>query len=118
MAQAQCNTCRKPLTKGAKFCGFCGAKVLDRCPKCGNANLPGPNFCIQCGAAIKDIPRSSSGEMPETELEDELKVYKASWEEGHHIITCPACAAKNRIPSSKLQLAPTCGRCKKPLPTG
>ncbi len=31
-------------------------------------------------------------------------------------ITCPACGAKNRIPASKLHLAPKCGRCKEGLP--
>jgi thioredoxin 2 len=33
------------------------------------------------------------------------------------VIQCPACGAKNRVPSEKLRagLEPICGRCKKPL---
>lgn len=29
-----------------------------------------------------------------------------------HFLICPACAAKNRVPSSRLQQAPLCGKCK------
>ncbi|WP_417615846.1 thioredoxin TrxC [Oceanisphaera sp.] len=29
-----------------------------------------------------------------------------------HMLICPACAAKNRVPSSRLQQAPLCGKCK------
>jgi thioredoxin 2 len=31
------------------------------------------------------------------------------------IVTCPACGAKNRIPSSRLSEAPVCGKCRESL---
>jgi uncharacterized membrane protein YvbJ len=115
---AKCNSCGKTIPKNAQFCGFCGTKVLDRCPKCGNTELPGPNFCIRCGAPLRATSGSASGAPASDEdLEAELNVYKASWEEGHHIITCPHCGAKNRIPTSRLQMNPSCGRCRQPLPS-
>ena len=33
-------------------------------------------------------------------------------------VVCPACAATNRVPSSRLGQGPVCGRCKAPLLTG
>ena len=30
-------------------------------------------------------------------------------------VVCPACASINRVPATRLDSAPTCGRCKKPL---
>ena len=119
----KCGACGRPMAKGAQFCGFCGAKLLDRCPKCGNTDLSGPNFCTRCGASLRATEGSGSGTgrtdgraASDEDLEAELNVYKASWEEGQNIITCPYCGAKNRIPNSKLQLSPSCGRCKKVLP--
>src|SRR5262245_28118742 len=114
---AKCNQCGKAVPKNAQFCGFCGSKVLDRCPKCGNTDLPGPNFCIRCGAALRDSVKSADAAPTEADLEAELKVYKASWEEGQRIITCPHCGAKNRIPASRAALHPACGRCRQPLPS-
>ncbi|MGO2088668.1 MAG: thioredoxin TrxC [Oceanisphaera sp.] len=29
-----------------------------------------------------------------------------------HFLICPACSAKNRVPQSRLQQAPLCGKCK------
>jgi double zinc ribbon protein/thioredoxin family protein len=114
---AKCNNCGKTLSKTAQFCGFCGAKVLEACPRCGNTELPGPNFCIRCGAPLRNTVAPSPGAPPSDEdLEAELKVYKASWEEGQHVVTCPHCGAKNRVPVSKLQLGASCGRCRQPLP--
>ncbi|WP_318248273.1 MULTISPECIES: thioredoxin TrxC [Novosphingobium] len=34
------------------------------------------------------------------------------------IITCPSCAAANRVPRAKLGASGTCGRCKQPLFAG
>ena len=34
------------------------------------------------------------------------------------IITCPACAAANRLPSNRLAKGGICGRCKQPLFSG
>ncbi len=34
------------------------------------------------------------------------------------IVPCPACGTKNRVPVSRLQQGPRCGRCKAPLPVG
>jgi hypothetical protein len=117
---AKCNNCGKTIPKGAQFCGYCGSKVLDRCPKCGNTELPGPNFCIRCGAPLRSTPGigTSAEGTGDEELEAELKVYKAGWEEGQHIVTCPHCGAKNRVPATKTRMAPSCGRCRQPLRLG
>ena len=32
-----------------------------------------------------------------------------------HFLICPACQAKNRVPSTRLSQAPQCGKCKKSL---
>jgi len=37
--------------------------------------------------------------------------------ESLHIV-CPHCAAVNRLPSARLNAAPNCGQCKRPLFTG
>ncbi len=35
---------------------------------------------------------------------------------GHLIVPCPSCGVKNRIPQSKINLGPKCGKCGSPIP--
>ena len=35
-----------------------------------------------------------------------------------HLVTCPSCLARNRVPDARLPDAPTCGKCGKPLFSG
>ncbi len=112
---AHCRECKKSLPKGAKFCGHCGAKAVILCPSCGATDLPGPNFCVKCGANLRTGAKPRD---PEEAIEDELKIYKAGWTEGYQVVTCVQCGAKNRIPKTKMERGPSCGRCKAPLSLG
>ncbi|WP_375055998.1 thioredoxin TrxC [Zobellella sp. DQSA1] len=37
---------------------------------------------------------------------------------GEHFLICPACGAKNRVPTMRLQQSPQCGKCKASLLPG
>jgi len=45
----ECKNCSKTNKQGARFCGYCGAKLFMQCPECGSAQDPDLRFCNQCG---------------------------------------------------------------------
>ena len=48
----KCKYCYAELKQGAKFCPFCGKKVLEqeKCVKCGEQIKAGALFCPYCGS--------------------------------------------------------------------
>lgn len=51
--------CGKQMSKGAKFCNFCGTALVmevevkaNRCPSCGMILTPSSRFCNNCGTKI------------------------------------------------------------------
>jgi class 3 adenylate cyclase/predicted ATPase len=48
----QCSACGSANEAGRKFCGECGASLLQACPACAAANGPGVKFCGECGALL------------------------------------------------------------------
>lgn len=58
-----CQFCQSPLTKDARFCSHCGAKVKQAktaCGHCQHENPTGAQFCAGCGTSIGEIPVESS----------------------------------------------------------
>lgn len=49
-----CPKCSAPITEGLKFCGNCGAKVLNTltCPSCNHENPENTKFCGNCGQKL------------------------------------------------------------------
>jgi class 3 adenylate cyclase/predicted ATPase len=62
----RCSKCGGDNPPGKKFCGDCGAPLINACPKCGAENPPAKRFCGDCGTAltagnvIAQSPASSS----------------------------------------------------------
>jgi class 3 adenylate cyclase/predicted ATPase len=62
----RCSKCGGDNPSGKKFCGDCGAPLINSCPKCGAENPPAKRFCGDCGTAltagnvIAQSPASSS----------------------------------------------------------
>ena len=48
----RCSNCRYDNPDGAKFCGECGKKLVNRCQGCGRENPPTNKFCYECGLQI------------------------------------------------------------------
>ena len=48
-----CAACGTDNAAGRKFCGGCGAPLLQACPSCGSNNEPGMRFCGECGTALE-----------------------------------------------------------------
>ena len=46
-----CPRCQKENPAEARFCLFCGEKLVTICPRCGTALPPDARFCSACGAA-------------------------------------------------------------------
>ena len=62
-----CKACGKELMSGAKFCMYCGAKVVLTCPRCG-AELPDvAKYCFHCGAQVSQLTQ----EKPKKILRDD-----------------------------------------------
>ena len=51
----QCNQCQSINDRGRKFCGNCGAKLLQICSNCNFSNDIGDKFCGGCGAKLQDL---------------------------------------------------------------
>ena len=48
-----CPSCKATISRTAKFCNNCGAKVEQViCPQCGLAANPGAKFCYGCGKEL------------------------------------------------------------------
>jgi len=66
----RCSKCGGDNPTGKKFCGDCGAPLVNSCPKCGAENPPAKRFCGDCGTAltaghvIVQSPASSSSPPP------------------------------------------------------
>ncbi|MBV9182467.1 MAG: zinc ribbon domain-containing protein [Acidobacteria bacterium] len=64
-----CPRCESDNPSGKRFCGDCGAPLINSCPKCGVENPPGKRFCGDCGtslaasSATARSPASSSGTL-------------------------------------------------------
>ncbi len=52
----QCNQCQSTNDRGRKFCGNCGAKLLQVCSKCNFSNGSDDKFCGGCGEKLQDLP--------------------------------------------------------------
>src|SRR5215469_3619749 len=71
----RCSKCGSGNPAGKKFCGDCGAPLMNRCFQCGADNLPGKRFCGDCGAAL--APRDAAEPSPgfsRTKLESPITV--------------------------------------------
>ncbi len=63
-----CPRCGTENSAGRKFCGECGAGLLQACPACGSATEPGTKFCGECGAALQEAPAPDPGAVPPAAL--------------------------------------------------
>ncbi|MHA1268326.1 MAG: zinc-ribbon domain-containing protein [Candidatus Helarchaeota archaeon] len=52
-----CPNCNKLNASNAKFCAFCGKKLIEKnpniCPYCGENIVPKSKFCSNCGASLE-----------------------------------------------------------------
>jgi hypothetical protein len=56
-----CAGCGRSVDPGNRFCGHCGAAVLQVCGSCGKENPPGHRFCGGCGSSLE---ASADGSVP------------------------------------------------------
>ena len=56
----QCQECKSPIQKAAKFCPQCGHQqlVFNQCSSCGKNLAPGAKFCSRCGLPVEEKPTS------------------------------------------------------------
>jgi len=59
-----CPRCGTENSAGRKFCGECGAGLLQACPACGSAIEPGTKFCGECGTALTEAAAPRAGAAP------------------------------------------------------
>ena len=48
----RCAQCGAENSAGKRFCGDCGAALVNRCARCGAENPPEKKFCGDCGNAL------------------------------------------------------------------
>ena len=66
----RCFSCQFDNPPAMKFCGQCGAQLVQLCPRCGAENQPTFKFCGQCGAALRlrNCLSADTGEWPGPEF--------------------------------------------------
>lgn len=55
-----CTRCGNANSDGRRFCGDCGAPLVQRCPACDSEAAPGQRFCGDCGALLGIAPPASA----------------------------------------------------------
>src|SRR5713226_10468190 len=48
----RCAKCGADNPASKRFCGDCGAALVNRCARCGTENPPAKKFCGDCGSAL------------------------------------------------------------------
>src|SRR5215472_3367399 len=61
-----CSSCGSDNPAGKKFCGDCGAPLMNCCQNCGAENPPSKRFCGDCGSVLG--PRSAINPPPSPSL--------------------------------------------------
>jgi predicted amidophosphoribosyltransferase len=64
-----CPSCGSANQDDNRFCGECGAPLVQRCGACGRENPTGNRFCSDCGASLTDTAlseRSSTVTRPDS----------------------------------------------------
>ena len=63
----RCPNCGFDNPEGFRFCGSCGATLVQACPNCGAEVPPGMRFCGSCGYAIDEpagVAQPAALQMP------------------------------------------------------
>ena len=68
-------------------------------------------------AFIKQIREDSNDTETEEKTTPVEKQVEPDSTQESHIVTCPNCGAKNKVPSAKINLGPKCGKCGTSLGT-
>src|SRR5438477_6896069 len=58
----RCRRCESDNPSRKRFCGDCGAPLINSCPKCGAENPPGKRFCGDCGSSLGAKGTSSAAD--------------------------------------------------------
>jgi len=114
-----CSQCGEKNETAANFCVNCGAKLVKKCPQCGSTNIERKKYCPNCGANLKLLlfnlsmagHSESRTDFKESDLDNELELYKNELKKGSVIITCPQCQVKNRLPKNAPRKNARCGKC-------
>jgi len=70
LQEATCPECKAKLKPDAKFCGSCGAKIVEKlCAGCKMPLKPGAKFCPGCGMKVEDAPAPKPEPKPEPKVE-------------------------------------------------
>jgi len=57
----RCDTCGFENPRAMKFCGECGALLVQPCPRCEFKNPSQFKFCGLCGTQLEDLPQAEDG---------------------------------------------------------
>jgi hypothetical protein len=66
-----CPRCQADNPADKRFCGACGAALINRCVRCGAENPPANKFCGDCGASL------DASESPHTVPDSEALGFRA-----------------------------------------
>lgn len=54
-----CPKCDRELVQYARFCGYCGERLVITCPQCEVLNPPDGRFCYNCGGSLTQAERGA-----------------------------------------------------------
>lgn len=61
-----CTNCEREISDQAKFCSYCGERLVFPCPFCETLNAPDALFCQECGRTLAVDQRSSDTDLAGT----------------------------------------------------
>ena len=95
-----CPKCERELVQYARFCGYCGERLVVTCPSCQVLNPPDGRFCYNCGVGLTEADSRIESPGPVSDEREQPQVAA---------IRCPRCETVNE-PGSKY-----CYKCGLPL---
>ncbi len=95
-----CPKCDRELVQYARFCGYCGERLVVTCPSCQVLNPPDGRFCYNCGVGLTEADSRIESPGPVSDEREQPQVAA---------IRCPRCETVNE-PGSKY-----CYKCGLPL---
>lgn len=100
----KCKYCYAELKQGAKFCPFCGKKVLEqeKCVKCGEQIKAGALFCPYCGSKQRVEEKVEPVVVEELIPTDKKCIYCGEDIEADSMF-CPFCGKSQEVDEVKAE---------------
>ena len=81
LAGVQCPDCGLDNDPAQRFCGACGAALVQTCPSCNETNRVGFQYCGGCGLELREARKQVAAELRQQAIQNGLNRVKSHLKE-------------------------------------